>query len=159
MSIGGAKQWNPFVAAVDPQLFTTITFNYRNINDVTPDMNVILDWLRKEGFERVICIGASLGTRACNHIALQPEMVGMVLVAGAVHHATVAEAAYPKLFIAGALDRWSFDIKNGYEKASEPKELVLFENNDIHGTDLFYSQDGAQFLSLLIDFVSKLGNP
>jgi hypothetical protein len=120
---------------------------------------VILDWLKKEGFTRLICIGASLGTRACNHIALQPEMAGMVLVAGAVHHATVAGAMYPKLFIAGELDRWAFDIKNGYEKASEPKTLVLFKDNSIHGTDLFHSKDDEQFLALLIDFVSGLANP
>jgi hypothetical protein len=107
----------------------------------------------------VICIGASLGTRACNHIALEPEIVGLVLIAGAVHHATVAEATYPKLFIAGALDRWAFDIRNGYTQAAEPKKLVLFENNRVHGTDLFRSQDSEQFLTLLVDFVNGLVNP
>ena len=159
MSVGGEKQWDAFVATMDKQKFTTITFNYRNINDINPDMDLILNWLKGEGFERVICIGASLGTRACSHIALEPEIVGIVLIAGAVHHASVAEATYPKLFIAGALDRWAFDIQNGYKNASEPKTLVLFENNRVHGTDLFHSKDSEQFLSLLIDFVNSLANP
>src|SRR5215211_6641632 len=96
MSIGGEKQWNPFIAAVDKQKFTTVTFEYQNINDVGPDMDLILGWLKEEGFQRVICIGASLGTRACSTIALEPEIVGLVLIAGSVHHASVAEAIYPK---------------------------------------------------------------
>lgn len=156
MSIGGEKQWNPFVAAVDKQKFTTVTFNYRNVNDVAPDMNLVLGKLKAEGFTRVICIGASLGTRACSSIDLQPEIVGLVLIAGAVHHASVAEVTYPKLFIAGALDVWAFDIQRGYEQAAEPKQLVLFDDNRAHGTDLFSTKDGEQFLTLLIDFVNGL---
>ena len=159
MSIGGEKQWDPFVAVVDPMKFTTFTFDYRNINEVDPDMDLILAWLKEQGFESLICIGASLGTRACNHIALEPEIVGMVLIAGTVHHATVAQATYPKLFIAAALDRWAFDIQNGYTQAAEPKRLVLFENSRVHGTDLFLSQDIERFLTLLVDFVSGLESP
>ena len=158
MSIGGPKQWDPFVASVDKQKFTTITFSYRNINDVNPDMDLVLHWIRQEGFARVICIGASLGTKACTAIMGEPEIVGIALIAGSVHHASVAEAAYPKLFIAGALDVWAFDIQNGYEQASEPKTLVLFENSRVHGTDLFHSKDGEPFLNLLIDFVNRLAN-
>lgn len=159
MSIGGQKQWDPFVAAVDAEKFTAITFDYRNINDVHPDMDIVLNHLRAAGFTRVICIGASLGTRACSSIAREPEIVGLVLIAGAVHHASVAEAMYPKLFIAGALDRWAFNIKAGYEQAAEPRTLMVFENNKAHGTDLFHSQDGEQFLNLLRDFVNNLAIP
>ena len=159
MSIGGEKQWNPFVAAVDKQKFTTLTFNYRDVDNVGQDMDLILGRLKEEGFERVICIGASLGTTACNNIALEPEIVGLVLIAGSVHHASVAEAKYPKLFIAGALDVRAFDIQMGYEQAAEPKTLMLFEDNRAHGTDLFRSKDNEQFLTLLLDFVNSLANP
>ena len=154
MSIGGEKQWDPLVAAVDKQKFTTVTFNYRDTDNAGPDMDRILGWLKEEGFDRVICIGASLGTRACNSIALEPEIAGIVLIAGSVHHASVAQATYPKLFISGALDRWAFDIQMGYEEAAEPKELVLFEEDRAHGTDLFSSKDREAFLALLIDFVN-----
>jgi pimeloyl-ACP methyl ester carboxylesterase len=159
MSIGGEVQWSPFVAALDKQNFTTITFDYRNINDVGPDVDLILGWLREQGFKRVICIGASLGTSACSNIAREPEIAGLVLIAGSVHHASVAVAAYPKLFIAGALDVWAYDIQMGYERAAAPKELVLFGENRAHGTDLFSSKDGGQFLTLLLDFVNGLATP
>ena len=159
MSIGGEKQWDPFVAAVDKQKFTTLTFNYRDVDNVGQDMDLILGRLKEEGFERVICIGASLGTTACNNIVREPEIVGLVLIAGSVHHPSVAEAKYPKLFIAGALDVRAFDIQMGYEQAAEPKTLMLFEDNRAHGTDLFRSKDSEQFLALLLDFVNSLANP
>ena len=159
MSIGGQKQWAPLVAAVDPRKFTTVTFDYSNINDVGPDMDRILEWLREQDYTRVICIGASLGTRACSSLTLEPEVVGLVLIAGPVHHASVAEATYPKLFASGALDPWAFDIQMGYERAAQPKDLVLFEDNRAHGTDLFSSTDGGEFLNLLLDFVNSLEDP
>jgi pimeloyl-ACP methyl ester carboxylesterase len=159
MSIGGQKQWNPLVAAVNPQKFTTVTFDYRAINDVSPDMQHILGWLRQEGFERVICIGASLGTQACSSIALEPETAGIVLIAGSVHYDRVAEAVYPKLFIAAELDPWAFNMQTGYERAAEPKELVLFEANRTHGTDLFSSANNDKFLTLLLDFIDGLAPP
>ena len=155
MSIGGEKQWDPFVAAVDKQKFTTVTFNYRDIDNAAADMDLILGWLKENGFRRVICIGASLGTRACSSIAREPEIGGLVLIAGSVHHASVAQATYPKLFISGAQDRWAFDIQTGYEQAAEPRQLVLFEENRAHGTDLFSSKDRESFLTLLIDFVNS----
>jgi pimeloyl-ACP methyl ester carboxylesterase len=159
MSIGGKKQWDPFVAAVDQQKFTTVTFDYRDINDVGSDMDLVLSWLKEEGFERAICIGASLGTRACSGIAREPEIAGIVLIAGSVHHASVAETSYPKLFISGALDIWAFDIERGYEQAAEPKTLRLFEDNRAHGTDLFLSKDAEQFLTLIVNFVNSLESP
>ena len=159
MSIGGQKQWDPFIAAVDKHKFTTFTFDYRNINDPAQDIAFVLGYLKKAGFERAICIGASMGTRACNTIAREPEIVGLVLIAGALHHASVAEATYPKLFIAGALDRWAFDIQAGYEQAADPKTLRVFDNNRAHGTDLFQSDDREEFLNLLLDFVNNLANP
>jgi hypothetical protein len=159
MSIGGAQQWDPFVAAVDKQKFTTVTFDYRNINKIGQDLDSILGWLRAEGFDRLVCMGASLGSRACNTIAREPEVVGLISIAGPVHHASVAEATYPKLFISGALDRWAFEIQRGYEQAAEPKELVLFEDNPAHGTDLFSSADGEPFLILLINFVNSVAGP
>jgi alpha/beta superfamily hydrolase len=159
MSIGGRKQWDPFVVAVDKEKFTTITFDYRSIEDPNPDMDAIFNWLRGEGYHRVICIGASMGTRVCSSVMSQPEMIGVALLAGAVHHASVAQAVYPKLFVSGEDDRWAFDIQEGYKKASDPRTLVIFENNRAHGTDLFKSQDAEAFLKTLLDFVNPLAIP
>ena len=156
MSIGGQAQWDPFVAAVDKEKFTTITFDYRDMNDPAADIGLVLGWLREQGFGRVICLGASMGTRACSSVMGEPEIVGIALIAGSVHHASVAAASYPKLFVAGEHDVWAFNIQEGYEQAAEPRELLVFQDNRAHGTDLFQSEDSDQFLAALLGFVNPL---
>jgi hypothetical protein len=161
MSSGGEAQWSPFLDAVDKQKFTIVTFNYlqADITVAAQDTSAVLKKLRESGYKRVICIGASLGVPSCSSIAREPEMVGLVLVAGQATGNSVSKVTYPKLFIAGALDRWAFNTQFSYEGAAEPKTLVLFEENNTHGTSLFTSKDRDQFLTLLLDFVNSLPNP
>lgn len=161
MSAGTDIQWAPFVDAVDKQNFTTITFNYlrADATSASQETRIVLRKLRESGYKRVICIGASLGVTSCGSIAGEPEIVGLVLIAGPNNGGSLAKVTYPKLFIAGALDRWARDTQVAYDKAAEPKKLVLFEENSLHGSGLFYSKDSEEFLTLLIDFVNSLANP
>jgi hypothetical protein len=158
MSIGDEMQWSPFVATVDKQNFTTITFNYRSASSAEQDTSTVLQKVRESSHKRIICIGASLGVRSCGSIAHEPEIVGVVLIAGSLNR-KLDDVTYPKLFIAGALDTAAFNTQMNYDQAAEPKKLVLFEENSIHGTDLFSSKDRDQFLTLLIDFVNSLAGP
>jgi hypothetical protein len=161
MSSGSEAQWSPFVEEVDKQNFTIVTFNYVQADTASAaqDTKTVLKKLRESGYKRVICIGASMGVASCSSIAREPEMVGLVLVAGQASGNSVSEVTYPKLFIAGALDHWAFNTEFSYEQAAEPKRLVLFEENNTHGTSLFNSKDRDQFLTLLLDFVHGLANP
>jgi hypothetical protein len=159
MSMGGDVQWSPFLAAVDQKHFTMVTFNYRSTNNADQDIRLVLEKLREQGYKRIICIGASLGVTACSSIAREPEIVGIILIAGRMIRGSLAEAAYPKLFIAGALDPIAPNTQMAYDQSAEPKELVLFEENRAHGTDLFSSKDGEAFLFLLLDFVNGLPSP
>jgi hypothetical protein len=158
MSVGDETQWSPFVAAVDKEKFTTVTFNYRSMKNAELDTSIVLQKLRESGYKRMICIGASLGVWSCGNIAHEPEIVGIVLIAGALKH-KLADVTYPKLFMAGALDDDAFYTQMNYDQAPEPKKLVLFEGNNIHGTGLFASKDRDQFLTLLTDFVNGLASP
>ena len=158
MSVGDETQWSPFVAAVDKENFTTITFNYRSPKNAEQDTSIVLQKLRESGYKRIICIGASLGVRSCGGIAHEPEIIGVVLISGALNH-KLADVTYPKLFIAGALDTDAFYTQMNHDQASEPKKLALFKDNNIHGTRLFSSKDRDQFLTLLTDFVNGLASP
>ena len=160
MSSGGQSQWSTFVEAVDKQKFTTITFNYLQADSIgaAQDTGIVLKKLRESGFERIICIGASLGVGACSSLAREPEIVGLVLVAGPTNSGSLSKATFPKLFIAGAVDRWAVNTQMSYDEAAEPKTLVLFEANSSHGASLFYSNDRDQFLTLLLDFVNSLAS-
>lgn len=158
MSVGDETQWSPFVAAVDKQRFAAVTFDYRSASSAEQDTSIVLQNLKESGFKRIICIGASLGVRSCGSIAHEPEIVGIVLIAGSLNR-KLDDVTYPKLFLAGALDTAAFNTQMSYDQASEPKKLVLFEENNIHGTGLFSSKDRDQFVTLLINFVNSLANP
>src|SRR5688572_2905082 len=140
MGSGGETQWDPFVDAVDKQKFTVVTFlrlSY-DLAGIVEETNIILQQLRDSGYRRVVCIGASLGVTTCGSIAEQPEMIGIVLIAGPNDAGSLENITYPKLFIAGATDRFAADTQKIYDQAGEPKELVLFPKDGLHGTDLFY---------------------
>jgi hypothetical protein len=157
MSTGGEAQWAPFVQAADKKKFTLITFNY-----LQPDYSgapqavlTILAKLREVGYKRVICMGASLGVSACGAIIGEPEMVGLVMIAGPSLTGVITNT-YPKLFIAAEGDTWSKDTSADYKAAAEPKQLVLYKDTSMHGTTLFYSQYRDQIVKTLVDFVNAL---
>ena len=157
MSYGGETQWDSLVQALDKQKFTIITFSYLRPDYVnaTQEVGAVLEELRQTGYKRVACIGASLGVTACGSIALQPELVGMVMIAGP-NYGEPVKAAYPKLFIAAADDPWSRDTETAYNAASKPKQLLIYPGTGVHGTGLFYSNDKDKFLQTLLDFVDSL---
>jgi hypothetical protein len=157
MSTGGEAQWDPLIQALDRQKFTLITFGYLHPDyiNVTREVGAVLERLRKVGYKRVACIGASLGVTGCGSIALEPEMVGMVMIAGP-NYGQPVRTSYPKLFIAAADDPWSRDTENAYKASTEPRRLVLYPGTGIHGTELFHTDHGDSFLQTLLDFVNRL---
>ena len=160
MAYGGEEQWGPFVEAFDPNKFTVISFNYvlRSSLDYSSAENearTILDTLKRVGYKRVICMGASLGVSACGFIAHAPEMVGIVMIAGENYGGT-SDTAYPKLFIAGKIDKNSPFTEADYARADEPKTLIIYPAVAPHGTDLFNSTVKDQFLKDLLDFINGI---
>ena len=160
VSYGTDEQWDPFVKAFDQDKFTVVTYNYvlRATNDYFSaeiEAKTILDTLKGFGYKRAICMGASLGVSACGFIAHAPEMVGIVMIAGPNNGGT-SDTAYPKLFIAGKLDQWASPTESEYNRADEPKTLILYTDIAAHGTDLFGSMVKDQFLKDLLDFVNKI---
>jgi len=160
MSSGGLEQWAPFVEAFDKDKFSVVAFNYSLLapNDYSSAENEvenILDTLKGFGFKRVICMGASLGVSACGFISHAPEIVGMVMIAGPNFGGTL-DTPYPKLFVAGKLDPWASPLESEYKRADEPKTLILYPDNAVHGTLLFGSAVKDQFLKDLLDFVNNI---
>jgi dienelactone hydrolase len=159
MGSGGDVQWDPFVEAVDKLKFTVVTFNYlqADFSGATQEIGIVLAELRKSGYKRVVCIGASLGATACRSMAHEPEMIGLVMIAGQNQGGSLKDVKYPKLFIAGENDSLANSLQLAYSQAAEPKELVLYPGEGLHGTDLFYSSTHRdQFLQALLDFVDTL---
>jgi hypothetical protein len=157
MSAGGEMQWDPLIAALDPQKFTAITFSYLqpDFPGAAQGVLTVLGQVRDAGYRRVVCIGASLGVSGCAGISAEPDVVGMALIAGP-NFSAPSSATYPKLFIAAELDPVAQNIRFAYQAAAEPKQLLLFPDTGVHGTTLFYSTVKEQVLKALVDFVNGL---
>lgn len=153
MSSGDESQWAPLYEKLDKDQYKIITYPWLYNTAVIDETEVLLEHLRSAGFERVICIGASLGGAACGWLANQPETIGLVFIAGPAKH-KLEEIDVPKLFIAGESDRFARNTKFDYEHASEPKELVIYPTSK-HGTDLFNSDHGDEFLDVLLTFIDE----
>ncbi len=170
MAVGGESQWDPFVEAVDKEQFTVVTFSRIHSDDegIVMDTQAVFEQLRDSGYQSVICIGASMGVKSCGAIAAEPEMIGLVLVAGGysiyddaptapVSQDVLGQLPYPKLFIAGETDPAALATQEMYGFTSEPKTLVLFPGEGLHGTTMFTSTaHGQEFIQTMIDFINGL---
>lgn len=153
MSRGTESQWARLYENLDEDKYTVITYSWLRQTYAIDQTKALLEHLRSAGFERVICLGASVGVGACGSLADQPEIIGLVFIAGPAKH-DLADTDFPKLFIAGEDDDFALNAKLDYEDASEPKELVLYPTYK-HGTDLFDSDYGDEFLDLLLTFIDE----
>jgi pimeloyl-ACP methyl ester carboxylesterase len=153
MSSGTESQWAPLYESLDKDQYTIITYPWLYNTAVIDETETLLESLRSAGFERVICLGASLGATACGWLANQPETIGLVFIAGPVKH-KLDTIEVPKLFIAGEKDRFALNTKLDHEQASEPKEIVLYPTAR-HGTDIFTSDYSEEFLDLLLTFIDE----
>src|SRR5688572_10872843 len=76
-------RWLPLIDALDDnENLRMVTFAYRD-EDATPnqDTRAVFDYLRAEGIDRILCVGAGYGADACGFLQSEPEIIGMVLIA------------------------------------------------------------------------------
>jgi hypothetical protein len=97
MSSGGEAQWDPFVKAADKQKFTAITLSYLQPDylGASQEIAIVLAQLRTVGYQRIICIGASLGPTACGSVANEQEMIGLVMIAGPNLEGSLLDISFP----------------------------------------------------------------
>jgi alpha-beta hydrolase superfamily lysophospholipase len=174
------ENWMPFAETLAGKGYSSLTFNFRcyGASDCASstepsyvilqrDINRAVDFMYEQGFENVICIGASMGGRACSEAAFDKELAGVVFVSGVGSQDPAKQDPndmlnpdIPKLFIVSESD----PTMNGemlktfmafYEAAPEPKELQTFTGT-VHGTELFDTRKRDEFSEMLISFVEDV---
>ena len=153
-----SSRWLPLIEALHSnEGLRMVTFVYRN-EDATSaeDTRAVFDYLRTEGIDKVICVGAVYGSRACGYLQTEPEIAGMVLFTNA--HVPVIETNFPKLFLAGSSDITG-DLgafQRTYEQSAEPKIFKSYDT-DRNGPGLFTDPSvGPQVLADITDFVNGI---
>lgn len=166
--------WESFARAAAARGYTTLTFDFRchGLSACGPegrgehyllrDMRAALALLQDRGFERIVCMGASMGGTACGNVAMETELAGLVIIASTTprEHSfpdDLVNPHIPKLFVVADNDYGAVVVNTNqmYGYSPEPKQLATYAS-DAHGTNLFYTEYGTEFHELLMDFLDGL---
>jgi pimeloyl-ACP methyl ester carboxylesterase len=169
----GADQstWKPFAQTVAAAGYAAFTFDYRGLGasggsredtKVDEDARSAIAYLRGQGFQSIVLIGASLGGIACAKNSHEANVSGLAMISSprSLQSLILApedlnDLAYPKLFVASQDDEpFVTEIRTLHSWASVPKDIKLYTGN-AHGTYLFTTEHKADFESLLLGFIRK----
>ncbi|HZM25108.1 MAG TPA: hypothetical protein VFC02_25385 [Anaerolineales bacterium] len=152
-------KWLPLIDVLkNNENLRMITFAYRNEDGTTvEDTHAVIDYLRAEGIEKIICIGGgTYGTNACAAMKAEPEIIGMVLFPS--FNISAIEATFPKLFLTGETDPIAdaVSLKRTYDQSAEPKAFKSYAA-DRHAAGLFtHPTVGPQLLADITDFINEV---
>ncbi|MFN2149624.1 MAG: alpha/beta fold hydrolase [Anaerolineales bacterium] len=173
MGAHGADQssWTSFAELIALQGFGALTFNFRtNRSTLAIDVLAAIEFLRDQGYQHIVCIGASMGGTACLKAAMNTDLAGGVVISSlwttgsgptggelVVSREDLAGLRLPLLFVSTENDGNGVPdaIKDMYEAAPEPKALKMLPGS-AHGTDIFATHQGDELRDLLLDFLDNL---
>lgn len=154
------SRWAPLVDALSKtENLRIVTFTYRGDEDghIT-DTIAVFDYLRAEGIDKIICIGAGPGSTACAGLKNEPQIIGIVFFAG--FQIPAIEADFPKLFLTADADPLGAagPTERAHEQSAEPK-VFKYYSAGVHGPALFFIADvGLQVLADVTDFIDEIVN-
>jgi dienelactone hydrolase len=119
------------------------------------DVLAAVDYLRGHGAKTVAVIGASMGGGASANAVVKgpPRTIDcLILLAPApIEHPELI--AVPKLYATAQGDPITPQVKEQFEKASEPKELLMLDG-EAHAQFLFTSNQGERLMTQILRFLS-----
>ena len=177
-AISGASQesWRGFATLLAGHGITALTFDFRgcghsegtlNTSYLVYDIRPAITLLQERGYDRIACVGASMGGSTCLAAALETDFAGLVTIGSPLGNrpptyttfADLSALTMPKLFITTDAD-WALDnavarTRHILNASAEPKEMLVFPG-EAHGTEIFDSAAGADFTQALLDFLESL---
>ncbi|MCP4540900.1 MAG: alpha/beta fold hydrolase, partial [Chloroflexi bacterium] len=162
--------WLPFARHIASLGYTALAFDFPgfgtssgdfNFDQTTFDVLALIDFLQQErGYERIVCMGASIGASACYEAALlDPSLVGLVIISSSVE-ITAEEAAtlvMPKLLVSGNEPEVIPGMQDSIELLPIPKQYKKILSVSAHGTDIFNTDSSDELRDLLVGFLEELG--
>ena len=174
------ENWLPLAEELAARGYSSVIFNFRcyGESDCEPslepsymilrrDINAAVDFMKAQGFEKIICVGASMGARACTETAFDRELAGFVAVSGIGSEdpdkqdpRNFVNPAMPKLFIVSESDpamsgKMVPKLMDFYQQAPEPKTLITFPGV-VHGTEFFETRKAEEFTQPILEFLAEI---
>ena len=150
------SQWAPLVEALKTNTdLRIVTFAYRDITSTGfEDLTAVLDYVRAEGIQKIVCVGAGIGSRFCTNLQKEPDLIGMVLIGT---DGLAIDSDFPKLFLTADADPLGMagSTERVYNQSAEPKVFKTYPAN-AHGPALFLQEEvGPQVLADITSFINE----
>ena len=168
------QSWQPFALILAERDFTALTLDFRGrgksegnpvYNTLPYDIFAAIQFLKDRGFERIVCIGASMGGTACMRAAVDHDLAGLGVIASVMSNGKpnqvsvfdIQQMTLPKVLVYAGNEAPAvvIDMKIISEFAPEPKLVQVYQAS-AHGTNLFNTEYGSQLTELLIGFLEAI---
>jgi dienelactone hydrolase len=140
--------------------------NETELQKFVDDTRAAINFVREQGAEKVILVGASLGGVASAKLAIESQASGLVVLAsppsipqwGFEIQPADLDIDIPKLFITAENDSTvpSDATRALFDLAAEPKEWQTYPGT-AHGTDLFEGESGPELQNRILEFILMTG--
>jgi pimeloyl-ACP methyl ester carboxylesterase len=120
------------------------------------DILAAVRYLRENGAKTVSVIGASMGGAAAATalIHARPGEIDRLILLAPVPAAEPERLTGPKLFVVSRGDALAAKVQGQFEKAPDPKELMILEGS-AHAQFLFQTDQGARLMKRILEFLSE----
>ena len=157
--------------------YITMTFDYRGHgaspgirlwNTLSIDTVTVFEFLKRQGFERIVCIGGSMGGLGCLSGATNDDISGVVMISSRMNpqdgstlvtKTDLENLNIPKIFMIAEQDAFGPEFVDQFlemaEIAAEPKDIYIYPGPS-HAYGLLYDENGEEVISILLDFVNRI---
>lgn len=167
--------WREFAQLTAAQGFLTLTYPWRGcragsaddalMQKFLEDTRAAITFMREQGAEKIILVGASLGGCASAKLSVESQASGIVILASPPSisqwdfeiQSADLNTDIPKLFLTAENDNTvpAGATRQLYDLAAEPKEWQTYPGS-AHGTDLFQGENGTELQQRILDFILKV---
>jgi len=119
------------------------------------DVLSAVDYLRGHGAHTVAVIGASMGGRASAEAVVRatPGTIDRLILLAPAPIQSPERISGPKLFVTAQSDPITPNVREEYQKAPEPKELLVLEGT-AHAQFLFTTDQAERLMKEILRFLS-----
>ena len=162
--------WHAFAQALADDGYLALAYDFRGygqsggekrVDQIDRDVRAAAAFLRGQGAQRIVLIGASMGGTASVKAAGSVRADALVVISSpqSFEGLTASEDDLksfegPSLWIGSRNDTATPGSEAMYALANEPKALHIYEGS-AHGTYIFDTGDGPDLTRRLIDFVAS----
>lgn len=158
--------WIDFAKYIASLGYTALAFDFPgtgtssgnfSFDGTTFDALAVIGYLREQGFERIVCMGGSLGGGACFEAAkIDLNLAGLVILSSPFNTTAeeVSELVMPKLLVVGnEPSDVTGPMRETFKLLPDPKQFETIPQK-AHGTQLLTA--GDELRDLLVEFLENI---